>query len=153
VDGYDGRSQAEKDLAAINAEISARATGGFVAEYAIGDRSLKREPTCGASRLKSRYEGIVARERAGAEHRERARHSAPRPGALPMKLDLRAAREPRALDRPRRACRRARAAQAHVRGRANRASRRDWIASGTSADAEIMTSLRALRDRARAAGA
>lgn len=63
-DGYDGRSQAEKDLAAINAEISARASGGFVAEYAIGDRSLKREPTSELLVLKSRFEAIVARERA-----------------------------------------------------------------------------------------
>jgi hypothetical protein len=42
--GYDGRTQDEKDLAAIGAAITARISGGAVAEYSIAGRSLKNEP-------------------------------------------------------------------------------------------------------------
>jgi hypothetical protein len=65
VDGYDGRSQAQKDLDAINAAISARATGGAVQEYTIQDRSVKFMPMTELLALKSRYEAIVRRERQG----------------------------------------------------------------------------------------
>jgi hypothetical protein len=64
-DGYDGRSQAQKDLDAINAEISARINGGLTVEYAIADRSLKKEPVEQLLALRSRYESIVRRERQG----------------------------------------------------------------------------------------
>ena len=50
---YDGRTQAEKDLAAVEAAISARATGGVVLEYSIAGRSLKREPTAALLSLRS----------------------------------------------------------------------------------------------------
>jgi hypothetical protein len=39
---YDGRTQDEKDLAAIDAELSARASGGTVEEYSIAGRSLRK---------------------------------------------------------------------------------------------------------------
>lgn len=60
---YDGRSQAEQDLDAINAEISARASGGMTLEYTIGNRSLKRESITALLTMQSRYKTIVARER------------------------------------------------------------------------------------------
>jgi len=60
---FDGTSQAEKILAAIEAEISARATGGMTLEYTIGNRSLKKEPMNALLQLRSTYKMIVARER------------------------------------------------------------------------------------------
>ena len=41
--GFDGRSQDEKDLAAVEAALRARFTGGAVAEYTIGTRRLRYE--------------------------------------------------------------------------------------------------------------
>lgn len=60
---YDGRSEAEKTLDAINAEINARATGGMAEEYTIGNRSLKKTPMRDLIALQSRYKSIVTRER------------------------------------------------------------------------------------------
>lgn len=39
---FDGRTQDEKDLAAIDAELSARTVGGTVEEYTIAGRSLRK---------------------------------------------------------------------------------------------------------------
>lgn len=63
VGAFDGRSQAEQALAAIDAEISARLTGGMAEEYTIGNRSLKKTPMKDLMVLRSRYETIVTRER------------------------------------------------------------------------------------------
>lgn len=41
--GFDGRTQDEKDLAAVKAALQARYTGGAVAEYTIGTRRLRYE--------------------------------------------------------------------------------------------------------------
>lgn len=63
VAGFDGRSPAEQDLAAIQAAIRARVSGGAVAEYTIGTRRLRNEPMSELLKLESRYKLIVARER------------------------------------------------------------------------------------------
>lgn len=60
---YDGRSEAEQVLAAIDAEIKARTTGGTAEEYTIGNRSLKKTPMRDLVALQSRYKTIVVRER------------------------------------------------------------------------------------------
>jgi len=60
---FDGRSQAEKDLAAIRAEMSARITGGATLEYTVGSRSLKKEPMAALVAMEQRCLRIVARER------------------------------------------------------------------------------------------
>ena len=60
---YDGRTEAEKALDAIDAEISARLTGGTAEEYTIGNRSLKKTPMRDLVELQSRYKTIVTRER------------------------------------------------------------------------------------------
>lgn len=60
---YDGRSESEKALDAINAEISARLSGGTAEEYTIGNRSLKKTPMRELIALQSRYKTIVVRER------------------------------------------------------------------------------------------
>lgn len=61
--GYDGRTQAEVDLAAVKQEIRARTTGGMTIEYTIGTRSLKKESISRLLELKSALEADVARER------------------------------------------------------------------------------------------
>lgn len=61
--GYDGRTQAEQDLAAVQAEIRARVTGGMTVEYQIGSRRLRKEPMTALLELESRYKMIVAKER------------------------------------------------------------------------------------------
>lgn len=60
---YDGRTQAEKDLAAVQAELNARINGGLTIEYTIGNRSLKKEPTPVLLEIESRCKRIVALER------------------------------------------------------------------------------------------
>lgn len=60
---FDGRSQAEKDLEAVQAEIRARTSGGLTIEYSIGTRSLKKEPMSALIELEQRCKRIVARER------------------------------------------------------------------------------------------
>jgi hypothetical protein len=60
---FDGRSDNEKALDAINAEISARLNGGTAEEYTIGNRSLKKTPMKDLIAMQSRYNTIVQRER------------------------------------------------------------------------------------------
>ncbi|MEO8804648.1 MAG: hypothetical protein ABI433_01085 [Burkholderiaceae bacterium] len=64
---FDGTSPAEKILAAIEAEITARATGGMTLEYTIGNRSLKKEPIGALLALRTSYKLIVSRERRGQQ--------------------------------------------------------------------------------------
>jgi hypothetical protein len=64
---FDGTSPAEKILAAIEAEITARATGGMTLEYTIGTRSLKKEPITALLALRTQYKLIVSRERRGQQ--------------------------------------------------------------------------------------
>ena len=64
---FDGTSAAEKILAAIETEITARATGGMTVEYTIGNRSLKKEPITALLTLRSQYKLIVSRERRGQQ--------------------------------------------------------------------------------------
>lgn len=60
---YDGSSQAEKDLVAVQAEISSRINGGATIEYTIGTRSLKKEPMSALVEIEQRCKRIVQRER------------------------------------------------------------------------------------------
>lgn len=60
---FDGRSQAERDLATVQAAITARIAGDFVTEYTIGTRSLKKEPMSELVLLEQRCKRIVSRER------------------------------------------------------------------------------------------
>lgn len=59
---FDGRSQAEKDLAAVRAEMTARISGGATLEYTIGSRSLKREPMAALVQMEQRLLRIIQRE-------------------------------------------------------------------------------------------
>lgn len=61
---FDGRSQTEKDLAAVRAAITARANGGLVQSYAIGNRNLAREPVKALLDLESRLAARLRREQA-----------------------------------------------------------------------------------------
>lgn len=61
---YDGRSQAHKDLDAVDAAIRALITGGAVQEYRIGQRSLKRYDLAELQVLRSRLIAEVKREQA-----------------------------------------------------------------------------------------
>lgn len=60
---YDGRSQAEQDLAALEAEIRARITGGASIEYSIGNRSLKRESLSELRAMRAELKRIVVKEK------------------------------------------------------------------------------------------
>ncbi len=60
---FDGSSQAEKDLAAVRAELTRRITGGAPVEYTIGTRSLKKEPMAQLLIIEQRCLRIVSRER------------------------------------------------------------------------------------------
>lgn len=60
---YDGRTQSEIDLAAVQAEIRARISGGMTIEYEIGSRRLKKEPMTALLELESRLKMIVSKER------------------------------------------------------------------------------------------
>lgn len=62
--GFDARSQIEQDIAAVEAEIRARATGGATIEYSIGNRSLKKESISALLSLRSALRADLARERA-----------------------------------------------------------------------------------------
>ena len=62
---FDGSSQAEKDLAAVRAEITGRIKGGATYEYTIGTRSLKKEPMAQLLIIEQRCLRIVSRERRG----------------------------------------------------------------------------------------
>jgi hypothetical protein len=59
---FDGRSQFEKDLDAIRAEMRARIEGGSVQEYSIGNRSLKKMPMADLIALETKLKSDVARE-------------------------------------------------------------------------------------------
>ena len=61
--GFDGRSQSERDLAAVQAAIRARISGGMVAEYSIGSRRLRNEPMADLLALESRLKLMVMKER------------------------------------------------------------------------------------------
>ena len=60
---FDGRSQAEQDLAAVRAELQSRVSGGLTVEYSIGARSLKKEPVAALLELEGRCLRIIRRER------------------------------------------------------------------------------------------
>ena len=61
---FDGRSQAHKDLDAVDAAIRAIITGGVVQEYRIGIRSLKKYDLAELQVLRSRLIAEVKREQA-----------------------------------------------------------------------------------------
>lgn len=61
--GYDGRTQSEKDLAAVKQAIDARIKGGVVHEYVIGTRRLRNEPLSELLALESRLKLMVSKER------------------------------------------------------------------------------------------
>ena len=60
---YDGRSQLQKDLDAVQAAIRAIISGGAVAEYRIGTRNLKRFELTELMELESRLKAQLAREK------------------------------------------------------------------------------------------
>ena len=59
---FDGRTQAKKDLEAVQAAIRALMTGGAVQEYRIGIRSLKRYDLADLIALESKLKADVVRE-------------------------------------------------------------------------------------------
>ena len=59
---FDGRSQAQKDLDAVQAAIRSLMNGGATQEYRIGNRSLKRYDLADLIALESRLKAVVARE-------------------------------------------------------------------------------------------
>lgn len=61
--GFDGRTQAEKDLEAVKAEIRARISGGATLNYTIGQRSLAKEPISALLELESKLKATVAKEK------------------------------------------------------------------------------------------
>ena len=62
-DAYDGRSQLQKDLDAVQAAIRTIISGGAVAEYRIGTRNLKRFELTELMELESRLKAQLAREK------------------------------------------------------------------------------------------
>ena len=60
---FDGRSQTEIDLEAVQAAIRARVAGGEVQEYSIGNRSLKKISVTDLINLEVRLKGDLAAER------------------------------------------------------------------------------------------
>jgi hypothetical protein len=61
--GYSGQTQAEKDLANVQAAIRARISGGVIHEYWIGGRRLRYENVSELLALESRLKMIVAKQR------------------------------------------------------------------------------------------
>ena len=59
---FDGRSQAQKDLDAVQAAIRALVSGGVVREYTIGNRSLKKYEMADLLQLESKLKAEVKRE-------------------------------------------------------------------------------------------
>lgn len=59
---FDGRTQAQKDLDAVQAAIRSLISGGAVAEYRIGNRNLKRYDLSELIALESRLKSVVAKE-------------------------------------------------------------------------------------------
>ena len=60
----DGRTQAETDLAAVQAAIRAIVSGGMVQEYTIGTRKLKKYEMADLIQLESKLKAEVKREQA-----------------------------------------------------------------------------------------
>lgn len=60
---YDGRSQAEKDLEAVQAAIRTLLAGGSVKEYRIGTRNIKRYDLAELLQLEGKLKADVAREK------------------------------------------------------------------------------------------
>lgn len=63
---YDGRSQAQKDLDAVDSAIRALVSGGVVQEYRIGNRSLKKYDLADLQVLRARLLAEVKREQAAS---------------------------------------------------------------------------------------
>jgi hypothetical protein len=63
---FDGRSQAEKDLAAVQSAMRSIISGGAVAEYTIGSRRLKKMEMADLITLESKLKSEVKREQAAA---------------------------------------------------------------------------------------
>jgi hypothetical protein len=61
---FDGRSQAQKDLDAVQAAIRSIISGGAVAEYTIGNRRLKKLEMTDLLALESNLKASVKREQA-----------------------------------------------------------------------------------------
>ncbi len=59
---FDGRSQAQKDLEAVQTAIRSLLSGGVVQEYRIGQRSLKRYELADLLALETKLKADVARE-------------------------------------------------------------------------------------------
>lgn len=59
---FDGRSQAQKDLDAVQAAIRAITAGGVVKEYSIGNRSLKKYDLADLLQLEGKLKAEVKRE-------------------------------------------------------------------------------------------
>ena len=59
---FDGRSQAKKDLEAVQAAIRTLIAGGAVQEYKIGNRNLKRYDLPDLIQLEGRLKAEVKRE-------------------------------------------------------------------------------------------
>lgn len=63
---FDGRTQAHKDLDAVDAAIRAIVSGGVVQEYTIGNRRLKKYDLAELQVLRSRLIAEVKREQAAS---------------------------------------------------------------------------------------
>ena len=59
---FDGRTQAQKDLDAVQAAIRAITAGGVVKEYSIGNRSLKKYDLADLLQLEGKLKAEVKRE-------------------------------------------------------------------------------------------
>jgi hypothetical protein len=62
-ESFDGRTQSEKDLAAVKKAISARIAGSAIESYTIGNRSLKYMAMTDLLALESRLQLKVSREK------------------------------------------------------------------------------------------
>lgn len=60
--GVSGKSQAQEDLDAVNSAIRSMISGGAVAEYTVGNRSLRKMPMADLLTLKSHLESEVRKE-------------------------------------------------------------------------------------------
>lgn len=61
---FDGRSQAQKDLEAVQAAMRSIVSGGAVAEYTIGNRRLKKMEMADLIQLEGKLKAEVKREQA-----------------------------------------------------------------------------------------
>lgn len=61
--GFDGRSQAQKDLDAVQVAMRSLIEGGAVQRYSIGNRQIDKMPLADLIVLESRLKAQVARER------------------------------------------------------------------------------------------